>query len=331
MKRQIAIAIATAILLLPILANAAASVPIHLDKDKFQQWLVDFKTEAIKSGISKTVLDGALNDITPLARVIELDRKQPEFTQTFRQYINNVVPKSRVIKARKKFKKHNKLLNEVSQKYGVQKRFIVALWGVESDFGERMGNYNIIESLATLAFDGRRSAFFRKELLNALQIMQEQNIPSTKMKGSWAGAMGQTQFMPSSYLAYAQDHDGNNKKDIWATQADVFSSIANYLKNTGWNDNQTWGRRVKLPENFDKSLVKQSKDLEDWRKLGVKKADGSALPNAGGKFSAKLVMPGKKSGEDDAFLVYANYDRILKWNRSDYFATAVGYLSDALR
>lgn len=297
--------------------------------EKFQTWLKGVRAEASKKGISDKTLDAALKGVKPIGRVIELDRKQPEFTMTFKQYITRVVPKSRIDAGRARLAKHRALLDKVSKKFGVQSRFIVALWGIESDFGRVTGGFPVIPSLATLAHDGRRSKYFRGELLHALKILDEGHIAVDKMVGSWAGAMGQSQFMPSSFRAYARDFNGDGKRDIWGTLPDVFASAANYLKRSGWKGDQTWGRRVRLPKGFDTSLadLKVRRTIPQWAKLGVKNAGGGALPAR--SLKASVIIP-SKDGSGPAFLVYQNYRTILKWNRSHYFAMAVGRLSDAI-
>ncbi|MCA8838284.1 MAG: lytic murein transglycosylase, partial [Proteobacteria bacterium] len=272
--------------------------------------------------------DDALRDIKPIARVIELDRRQPEGSMTFAKYLQLVVPQSRVQRGRNLLAQHKTLLDEVSAKYGVPAPVIVALWGVESDFGNRTGGFSVIGALATLAHDGRRSAYFRGELLNALQILSEGHIELAKMTGSWAGAMGQSQFMPSSFLSRAVDHDGDGRRDIWTTHADVFASAANYLKRAGWRQGQLWGRRVTLPPDFDASLIdlKVKKSLAEWQDHGVRNARGQALPKT--TLSASLVAPDGPDGS--VFLTYHNFRVFLKWNRSTYFGSAVGLLSDQI-
>jgi len=305
------------------------------NQQSFDDWLKDFRVEALDKGIRPATLDAALTGIQPIPRVIELDRKQPEFTLTFAQYLERVVPVSRQNKARDRFKTHQQLLDEIGKKYGVQPRFIVALWGIETDFGRVTGGFDVIPALASLAYDGRRSAFFRKELFHALTIIDQGHVSADNMKGSWAGAMGQSQFMPSSFVQYAQDYDGDGRRDIWSTQADVFASAANYLKRVGWRDDITWGRQVQLPTSGkasrDNSMAlhdnKIWKGLNDWATLGVTSFDGSALPSR--DIQARLVMPDGKDGP--AYLAYKNFEAILKWNRSNYFAIAVGTLSDSMR
>lgn len=295
----------------------------------FDTWLGEFRSEALRKGITEATLTKALRDLKPLPRVIELDRRQPEFTLSFREYMKRVVTAARIRKARERFVKYHVLLNHIGEQFNVQPRFIVALWGIETDFGRINGGFYVIRALATLAHDGRRSAFFRSQLLNALTIVDQGHIQAGKMKGSWAGAMGQVQFMPSSFLNFAVDFNGDGRKDLWTTQEDVFASAANYLSKSGWNGSQTWGRRVILPKDFDATLLnfkRVRKSLSEWQILGLRREGGGDLPKA--KMLASLVRP--TDGKEPSFLVYDNYRTILKWNRSHYFALAVGRLADAI-
>ena len=295
----------------------------------FEDWRAALRTEALAKGITDNVFDTAFSGVQPIERVIELDRRQPEFTMTLETYLSKVVSGTRVKKARQKLAEHKQILAEVSEKFGVQPRFIVALWGIETNFGQHTGGFSVIAALATLAYDGRRSAYFRGELLNALKIIQDGHITAANMKGSWAGAMGQSQFMPSSFLNYAFDYDQDGKRDIWGTRKDVFASIANYLSSVGWRDDITWGREVALPkilEGKELSDKKTVKRLSDWQQLGVRRLDGGDLPKR--DLKARLVVPDRGKGR--AFLAYANYDNILKWNRSNFFAIAVGRLADQI-
>lgn len=309
--------------------------PAFAQSQSFEQWLAEFRIDAKARGISDKIFDEALGDAKPIPRVIELDRNQPEFKMTFDEYLGKVVSKARQRIAAKKMIEHDDILTKVSKKYGVQKRFIITFWGVETSFGRYLGSFNVPHSLATLAYDGRRSAYFRKELLNALQILEEGHITAANMKGSWAGAMGQSQFMPSSFLSYAVDWHGDGQRDIWATTEDVFASTAYYLSQAGWRDDRTWGRKVSIPSNFTMNgkTAKQLADaktnvkLAKWSSAGVLAADESALPTA--DFKARLIMPSGSDGS--AFLVYSNFDSILAWNRSNYYALAIGHLSDTLR
>ena len=294
----------------------------------FAEWREGVRSEALDLGISAAIFDTAFADVEPIPRVIELDRSQPEVTLTFDQYVERVVPESRVAKGRKLLAKHRELLEPIGRKYGVPPRFIVALWGIETNFGQYLGGFPVIASLATLAYDGRRSAYFRQELLHALRILEDGHITPDAMMGSWAGAMGQSQFMPSSFVNYAVDHDGDGKRDIWGTQGDVFASAANYLAQAGWRAGETWGRRVALPPGFDHTLtgLEVKKTLAEWEALGLRRADGSDLPQA--DISGSVVLPGGEGGP--AFLVYNNYRTIMRWNRSFYFATSVGLLADEI-
>ncbi|MBU0723492.1 MAG: lytic murein transglycosylase [Alphaproteobacteria bacterium] len=298
----------------------------------FDVWLQGVRAEAAQKGIRQATLDAALTGVQPIPRVIELDRKQPEFTLTFQQYIDRVVPQSRIDKGRAMLAEHGPVLERISQQYRVPPRIIVALWGIETDFGRVTGNFSVIASLATLAHDGRRSAFFRKELMDALTIIDEGHITAKAMIGSWAGAMGQNQFMPSSFRAYAVDYTGDGKRDIWSSQPDIFASIANYISKSGWKDDRTWGRQVQLPAGFDISQAekKVTRSISEWQALGVRRVDGSDLPAR--DLSAMIVLPAlvREGTGGPAFMVYENFETILKWNRSTYFAVAVGKLSDAL-
>ena len=325
-----------ALLFIGALLSIGLALPhAAMAEQSFDDWLKDLRIEATDKGISSATLDDALTGIKPIPRVIELDRKQPEFTLTFQEYLDRVVPVSRQKRAQARFETHQELLKEIGDKYGVQPRFVVALWGIETDFGRVTGGFDVIPALASLAYDGRRSKFFRKELFHALQIIEEGHIAAKDMKGSWAGAMGQSQFMPSSFNRYAQDYDGDGRQDIWTTQADVFASASNYLKRVGWRNDMTWGRKVTLPQSGEASPdnamalhdAKTWKGLNTWAALGIKTEDGQDLPSR--NLEARLVMPG--GAEGPAYLVYKNYEAILKWNRSNYFAIAVGTLSDTMR
>ena len=298
--------------------------------EEFNTWLDTLKIEARSKGISQSTIESSLSGIKPIPRVIELDRKQPEFTLTFEEYLGRVVSDRRIRIGKAKLVEHEKLLTEISIKYGVQPRYIIALWGIETDFGRITGGFPVISSLATLAYDGRRSKFFRKELFLALKIVDKGHITAKDMLGSWAGAMGQNQFMPSSFHAYAVDYNKDGSKDIWKTLPDIFASIANYLSKSGWQGDQTWGRAVRLPDKFSSKLLgrKIKKGLNQWHELGVRKLSGKDLPKR--NLISSIIRPEKRM-VGPAFVVYHNYGVILKWNRSNYFATAVGTLSDKIK
>lgn len=310
-----------AAVLLPAAADAAET--------SFEDWLRGFREEAAQKGIKRGTLDQAFAGVAPIPRVLELDRSQPEVRLTFEQYFARVVNRARIETGRARLAENRELLAQVTQKHRVQPRFIVALWAVETDFGRLTGGFNIFAALATLAYDGRRAQFFRDELLNAIRIVDRGLAKASDMRGSWAGAMGQSQFMPSSYLAYAVDFDGDGRADIWNSRADVFASIANYLVRAGWKDDETWGRQVTLPAGFDRALVdhnKVTKPLAEWRALGVRAADGGELPQR--DLAASIVQPDGEAGR--AFAVYGNFRSIMRWNRSVNFATSVGLLADSI-
>ncbi|MCZ6603758.1 MAG: lytic murein transglycosylase [Alphaproteobacteria bacterium] len=309
--------------------TAIASPTTGLAPDaKFAVWLDGVAAEALARGISQATLDAALVGIAPIPRVIELDRNQPESTTTFEEYSERILSRERVAKGRDLLARHRGLLSEVGSAFGVQPRFIVALWGIETNYGAFTGGFKVVPALATLAFDGRRSAYFREELMNALAIIDAGHIDPAQMFGSWAGAMGQSQFMPSSFIDYAVDYNGDGAKDIWNSLPDVFASAANYLASVGWRDDIGWGREVRLPPGFDHGLtgLETRKDLADWQRLGVRLADGGDLPAANSAVS--IIQPDGPG--DRAFAVTENFRATLRWNRSFYFATSVGQLSDRI-
>ena len=297
---------------------------VHSD-DLFINWLKDFKNEATLKGISEETLVH-LDGLNPIEKNIKLDRNQPEFKISLDKYINNLISINRITKGKQELKKNKTLLDKISKKYDVQSRFIIALWAIESDFGRNMGNHNILQSLITLAYDGRRSKYFRNELLSALNIIELNMVKNPPIIGSWAGAMGQCQFMPSAYLLYSQDWDGDGYRDIWGNKGDIFASIANYLKNEGWNNNYTWGRKVNIVDIvYEKKYSKTNKPISYWSSLGVNTINDTSLPNV--KINARLINPNKNNSS--AYLVYKNFDTILRWNRSNHFAITVGLLSDS--
>jgi membrane-bound lytic murein transglycosylase B len=296
--------------------------------DDFSIWLEGLRQEAREKGISETTLHEALDNLQPIPRVIELDRRQPEFTQTFWSYLDARVTEDRIERGRMLLELHAELLESIEKQYGVQPRFLVAFWGLETNFGDYLGSFPVIGSLATLAHDPRRSDFFRSELFAALSIIDDGHIPANEMIGSWAGAMGQPQFMPTTFVRFAVDADGDGRRDIWYNLPDVFASAANFLSKSGWQEDKTWGREVMLPPAFNLELtgLEVEKSLAAWQVLGVRKITGDDLPRVNIKGS--LVLPAGHAGP--AFLVYNNYRTILQWNRSDLYAIAVGHLADRI-
>jgi membrane-bound lytic murein transglycosylase B len=323
--------------------NQAIATEVELTEEGFAKYVVKLKAEAIAKGFSEALVNDAFAKATFHKRAVKADRSQPENVETLDTYLPKRVPKWKVDQARALYKEHRVLLNQIGETYQVQPRFIVALWGLETNFGKFTGGYNVISALSTLAYEGRRETFFKKQLMAALTILDEGHISSKNMKGSWAGAMGQNQFMPTSFLGYAVDGDGDGKKDIWQNQADIFSSMANYLQKEGWNDELTWGRQVKLPKGFDFTLAiskntgsrknwlkawsKTERPLAQWQALGVRRTDGTNLPNV--DIKAALVFPDDKNGR--AYLAYDNYKSLMHWNLSYYFVSSVGHLSDRIK
>jgi len=315
--------------ILSVIVMMVCATQARAQEQAFADWLADLRHEALQKGISQKTVNAALTGLQPIPRVIELDRRQPEFTWTFRKYMTNLVNAKRVEQGKAKLTQNSKLLNEIGAKYGIQPRFLVAFWGLETDFGRLAeGYFPTIAALATLAHDGRRSQFFREQLLTALKIIDQGHISVERMKGSWAGAMGHFQFIPTTFDAYATDYDGDGKIDIWGNQGDAYASAANFLTKSGWKDDEIWGREVKLPTDFDYNLASMSvkKAIGDWQALGVRRTDGRDLPKA--DIQGSIVVPAGANGP--AFMVYGNFRTIMVWNRSIFYALAIGQLSDQI-
>lgn len=320
------------LLVLLVVAFVLSPVPVSLSAENepdFHAWLSELRREALAKGISGSTLDEALRGIEPIPRVIKLDRNQPEFKLKLEQYLTRVVPESRVAEGRRRLAENQTILARIYGRFGVQPRFLVSLWGIETDFGRLAGDFLVIGATATLAYDGRRGRFFRNELLNALRIVDQGHISPSKMKGSWAGATGQFQFMPSSFQRFAVDYEQDGRIDIWNNLQDAFASAANYLAQSGWVKDQIWGREVRLPKRFNRALVglKIRKHLSEWQALGVRRLSGQDLPKRP-DLRASVVTPEGPRGR--VFVVYDNYRAILNWNRSDFFAIAVGTLADRM-
>lgn len=318
--------------LLSVVLGLSLSAPVLSNELSFEQYVEGLKQQAREEGISEQILQSAFTNVEYKPRAVVADRNQPEKKKTLDEYIPSAVPDWKVKQARALYEKHYKELSRIGEQYGVQPRFIVALWGVESNFGANMGRFSVIDALSTMAYEGRREEFFRKETMAALQILQQGHIKPDAMKGSWAGAMGQCQFMPSSFLAFAADGNSDGKKDIWGSKSDVFASTANYLSQSGWDDKYTWGRQVKVPHGLDKNLEgrqpEKGKYLREWNELGITRYDGKPLPALSDDIKAWLIMPDDENGR--TYLVYNNYNVLMKWNRSYYFALAVSHLADRI-
>jgi membrane-bound lytic murein transglycosylase B len=308
-------------------APPVVQAPVLSEPD-FAAWLQQFKQDALTKGISQKTLDAALGDAQPITRVLELDQRQPEFVDTFWNYLDKRLSPQRLERGLALMRENQTLLDQVEQQHGVPAAILVAFWGLETNYGGYLGNFPIPAALATLAAGPRRSEFFRSELLQSLRILEAGNVAAADMKGSWAGAMGQMQFMPSTYLRYAVDGDADGHRNLWTSLPDALHSAANFLHELGWQSGQRWGREVRLPADFDWDSARLGlrKSVHDWAALGVRQADGSELPDS--PIPGAIVLPQGHAGP--AFLVYRNFEAILGWNRSLNYALAVGLQADRL-
>ncbi len=302
---------------------AIATVP----SSTYQQFLRGIDAQARALGIDAEILDQALHLDEPNPKVLQLDRHQPEFTLTWAQYRARVLSDRKLLAARDAYEARLTLLTALWRRYQVDPRIVVGIWGLESDFGARIGSFGIVDALATLSFDGRRAAFFRAELLSALRILQQRDITVGRMIGSYAGAMGQPQFMPSSFLRFAVDYDGDGRRDIWTSEPDTLASIANYLRQAGWVPGAPWGQVVRLPPGLETTMLgrQHPRPLGEWNALGVRRADGGRFSRA--DVGGAVLAPDGSGG--DAFMVYANFNAIRRYNPSDFYGLAVGLLGSA--
>ncbi len=294
----------------------------------FDRWIAGFRGRAAAQGISQTVLDRAFRDVSYNTYVIEKDRNQAEFTKAIWDYLDSAVSENRIDNGIKALRKHRKLLERIEKAYGVEKEVVVAVWGLESAYGEIRGDIPLIEALATLAYDGRRGRFFESQLIAALKILQSGDVDVRQMTGSWAGAMGHTQFIPTSYLSFAVDFTGDGRRDIWSDDpADALASTAAYLARSGWRKGQPWGVEVRLPAGFDYGLTgeKVKKSAADWAALGVRDATGRRVGDHG---PASILMPAGARGA--AFMIFPNFHAIERYNAADAYVIAVGHLSDRI-
>jgi membrane-bound lytic murein transglycosylase B len=315
-------------LYLAVLLGAVAPGTASASSDGFEAWLEGFEAEALERGISSQTLQAALDGVEPIPRVIELDRKQPKSPRDFCGYLDRRLTDTRIARGRRVWKEHQALLEQITAEYGVPSRYLVALWGLETNFGDYLGDFPVIASLVTLAYDSRRGDAFREQVVAALRIVDEGHHDPQGMKGSWAGATGQVQLMPTSFLEYAVDYDADGRKDVWTSLPDALATAANYLRQSGWRSGETWGRQVQLPEALrrDAALLRRSRPLAEWQKSGVRRIDGGELPVA--DIRGSIVLPIRKP--DPAFLVYRNYRTFLVWNNSTFFAISVGALADEI-
>ena len=295
----------------------------------FHNWIDGFRARALAQGISPSVFDRAFQGVTLNGSVIEKDRNQGEFVKPIWEYLDKAVSDERIANGHRALRENRKLLRRIEATYGVEAEVVVAVWGLESSYGTRRGDIPVIEALATLAYDTRRGRFFEGQLLAALKILQAGDVAPHAMVGSWAGAMGHTQFIPTSYLAYAVDFTGDGKRDIWSDNpADALASTAAYLARSGWRQGQPWGVEVALPRDFDMSLTgeRQRKSAAEWQALGIRAVDGRQIANHG---AASILLPAGVRGA--AFMIFPNFHAIEKYNAADAYVIAIGHLSDRLK
>ncbi len=318
-----------AALLYVVALGAAAQTARPLNDAAFQQWLQRvIVPKARKAGIRPTTLK-FLDGLKLNHDIIRKDRRQSEFVLSFWQYYARTITPERIEKGRQLLKRYRPILDKVTAQTGVPGRFLIAFWGMETHYGGFTGNTPILQALATLAYEGRREKFFTRELIAALKILQDNHFTPKQMKGSWAGAMGQVQFMPSNYLRFGRDGDGDGKVDLWQSMEDAFLSAGYFLRHLGWHRGETWGREVRLTKTFRRYELAdglQRRSLKQWQRLGVRRADGGELPDS--NLMAALYLPMGKDGP--AFLLYPNFYVIKKWNRSYYYAVSVGRLADRI-
>ncbi len=312
----------------PVNAQEVVQQTAQESAESFQTCLLALGERARQQGIDAALVASVLENTTRLERVVKLDRNQPEFTTSFAGYYSKRVTESRVSKGRLLMIEHQELLTRMQQEYGVPAQYLLAFWGLETNYGAYFGKIQTTDALATLACDQRRSKFFSAEFINALSILHAGDIEQPKMLGSWAGAIGNMQFLPSVFLKYAVDGDGDGRRDLWGSIPDSMASAANFLRGIGWQDNLRWGREVILPTNFDYSLSgsHETRKLADWVQLGVTDAYGGAMPAL--DIEAAILVPSGHRGP--AFLIYDNFKVIMRWNRSEYYAVAVGRLADRI-
>jgi membrane-bound lytic murein transglycosylase B len=294
----------------------------------FSECLARLERTALDSGIRSGTVESILATVEPREAVIRADRNQPEFIATFADYLGRRVTDARVERGRSLYAEHRALLDELTRRYGVPGQYVVAFWGLESNYGGVLGNVPVFDSLSTLACDDRRSGYFTREFVDALRIVDRGDVEPAVMLGSWAGAMGQTQFMPSNYLQYALDGDGDGRVDLWQSTADALTSAAHFIARLGWRPGERWGREVLLPDGLDYGLAgrDQARDLAYWRDLGITDVAGRPLPAI--DLEAALLVPA--GGAGPAFVVYDNFEIIMRWNRSEFFALSVGHLADRI-
>ncbi len=330
-KFATAMAVGLSIMTAPLTANTITTQEFQVAQSEsgFQRWVKSFRSQALTKGISARTFDRAFRGVRLNERVVKLDRKQAEFSRQIWDYLDTATSPKRVSNGQANFNTQSRILKKIERKYKVDAEVIVSIWGLESSYGQRMGDINIIEALATLAYDGRREKFGRQQLMEALRIIQRGDITANKMMGSWAGAMGHTQFIPTSYQAYAQDFTGDGKRDVWDTSnpSDALASTANYLAKFGWKQGQPWGIEVKLPAgfNYGNASLKVKATPARWTQLGVRTINGGKIPNHG---EGSVFLPAGADGP--AFVVFKNFFVIKRYNNANSYAMAVGHLADRI-
>ena len=300
---------------------------IHATQTSWSQWVQELRQEAISKNISPDLFDQVFSTIpAPDKKTLHLDRTQPEHRITFIKYRTTRGDAYRIKLGQQKYQKYQQLLEEIGDKYQVDPCFITALWGIESSYGNYMGDFPVVKSLATLAYDSKRADFFRKELFYALQILNEGHIKLEDFKGEWAGASGQPQFLPSSWYRYAVDYSGDGKKDIWKNYPDAFASIANYLKQNGWQAGEPWAMEVRVPNGFDASLLGKEikKTVYEWQQFGVRSGTQNLLPHS--DLIASIIQP----YGGPYLMIFNNFSVIKRYNNSDFYAGTVGYIADSI-
>ena len=340
--RSISVLFRYLMMTLLIWASSALHLQANTEDENFQTWLQALILEAREANISESIINQALVPVTPIPQVVSNDRNQAEFVETLDEYLEKRVTAWRINTGRERLRQHRDLLESIAAEFGVPARIIVAIWGIETNYGSFTGGTDVIRALVTLAYDPRRAAYFRRELMSALQILQDGHIEHAAMRGSWAGAMGQSQFMPSSFLNYAVDFDGDGRRDIWTTEADVFASIANYMREAGWQTGELWGREVRLPDDYHDnaeqwqqgevdyscSVLRRhsiQRPLDEWQQAGVRRTDGTDLPQS--TIPASIILPDGPQGR--AFVTYTNFRAILRYNCANNYALAVARLADS--
>ncbi|NKX45233.1 lytic murein transglycosylase [Roseicyclus persicicus] len=314
----------------PVATAAAVAAPVQapVTDAGFATWLDGFRARARTQGISDATLTRAFSGVQVQARVLERDRNQAEFSRALWDYLDSAVSATRVANGRDALARHRDALARIERRYGVEAEVVVAVWGLESAYGAMRGDTDIIAAMATLAYDGRRRDFFEEQLIAALRILQAGDVAPRQMTGSWAGAMGHTQFMPTSYLQLAVDFDGDGRRDIWSDDPiDALASTANYLRHHGWTTGQPWGMEVRLPEGFDYGLTGErvKRSAAFWNDRGVRLADGGRIPDHG---EASILLPAGHSGV--ALVIFDNFHVIERYNPADAYVIAVGHLSDRI-